>query len=222
MKTRVLIVDDHQVVIDGLSSLIASMRGFEVVGSGKNGWDALQFIEENEAPDILLMDITMPDLDGIETMEKLHEASSPIAVIMLSMHLSVAYAQRLLELGVKGYLQKDCDVEELQEALKNVRDGGTYLSKNVTELLVENRAPSSTESQKKKPLISPREKEVLLLLQEEKSSRMIAKELSISFNTVETHRKHLLNKFAVNSTVGLIREADAEWDARVRSGGFEI
>lgn len=207
MNIEVLIADDHQVVLDGLSSLIKGIKGFQVIGTAKDGWEVIDYIEKNGLPDLLLMDITMPRKDGIETMEYLKEKDNIPPTIMLSMHLSKAYVKRLLDLGVKGYLQKDCDKKELVQALKDVSEGGTYLSKNVTELLVEQNSVDENTTSKKAPKISKRESQILHLLLEEYSTRKIAEELGISFNTVETHRKHLLNKFGVRSTVGLIREA---------------
>jgi len=109
MSKQVLIADDHQVVIDGLSLLIKSTKDFIVCGTAKDGWEVIEYLDENAAPDIVLMDITMPDLDGVETMKKLQLSHPDLAVIILSMHLSGAYARSLMSLGVRGYLQKDCD-----------------------------------------------------------------------------------------------------------------
>ena len=207
MTTRILIADDHQMVLDGLKALIDLMPGFEVCGEAKNGWEVLDLLNSSELPDILIMDISMPEMDGLETMQRLADASSEVKVLIMSMHLSASYAKQLIGLGAKGYLQKDCDLSELKNALKDVREGGTYLSKNMTELLVNESGGSESEHELEKPRLSPREQEILSLLQREFSSREIGEELGISFHTVETHRKHLLNKFAVNSTIGLIREA---------------
>lgn len=207
MSTKILLVDDHQMVLDGLSALIQIMPGFSVCGKAKNGWELIEQLETQEYPDIILMDISMPELDGIETMEKLVEKDINVAVIIMSMHLSSTFARRLFSLGTRGYLQKDCDHDELRRALEDVRDGGTYLSKNMTELLVADPRTSPEAGATARPKLSPRELEILILLQQEKSSREIAEVLGITFHTVETHRKHLLNKFAVGSTIGLIREA---------------
>lgn len=210
MNTRVLVADDHQVVIDGLSLLIKGTKDFEVCGTAKDGWEVIEYLQEKDVPDILLMDITMPQLDGVETMVKLQESHPYLPVIILSMHLSGGYARSLLALGVKGYLQKDCDKKELLEALSAVRDGQTYLSKNITDLLVTEGNMSGKDESKegfKGPKITKRELQILTLIAQEHPTREIAELLGISFNTVETHRKHLLNKFAVKSTVGLIQQA---------------
>lgn len=207
--TSILIADDHQVVLDGLQALIARTRGFEVVGTAKQGWEVIDHVEAQGAPDIILMDISMPQKDGVETMRYFQEKGIAVRVIILSMHLSSSLAHTLFGLGAKGYLQKDCELEELKAALYAVRDGETYLSKNMTQVMVESAGQREEQAPEEKavPRLSPREAEVLRLLQAEMSSRQMAEELGISFNTVETHRKHLLNKFAVSSTVGLIREA---------------
>jgi len=210
MSTRILIADDHQVIIDGLSLLVNTTKGFEACGTAKDGWEVIEFLEKNPQPDILLMDITMPELDGMETMGKLQVSHPDLSVIILSMHLSGGYARTLLSLGVKGYLQKDCDKKELQDALCTVRDGGTYLSHNITDLLVkEGSSPlqDAAATRAQGPKITKREQEILELIAKEHPTREIAELLDISFNTVETHRKHLLNKFAVKSTVGLIQSA---------------
>jgi DNA-binding NarL/FixJ family response regulator len=207
---KVLIADDHQVVIDGLSLLVKSTKGFEVSGIAKNGWEVIDFLEANTTPDVLLMDISMPELDGIETMKKLQVSHPQLVVIILSMHLSSAYARGLIELGVKGYLQKDCDKKELVAALNAVSKGETFLSKNVTELLVQevgSRKESKEDSADTAPKITQRQLDVLKLIGAEHTSKGISKILGLSFNTVETHRRHLLNKFGVKSTVGLVREA---------------
>lgn len=208
MKTTVLIADDHQVVIDGLTVLIKNQRDFEIVGTANSGVEVLEFLSNNPPPDLLLMDITMPDMDGLETMESIQQHYPKIKVIMLSMHLSGAFARKLLDLGVKGYLQKDCDKQELLAGLHDVSKGGTYLSHNMTQLLLDERMSHQHEhSEQSSVKISKRETEILQLIIKEHSSREMAEILGISFNTVETHRKHLLNKFGVKTSVGLVREA---------------
>jgi DNA-binding NarL/FixJ family response regulator len=205
-KTRIILADDHQVVIDGLASLIKGLRGFEVMAIAKNGHEVLDLLAQ-EHPDILLMDISMDEMDGLEAMEHIQKNHPDLKVIILSTHLSGAYARTLLSKGVKGYLQKDCSQEELKQALCDVRDGSQYLSKNITEVLVqESGSIDGGGSETPKPKISKRELEVLELIHEEHPTRAIAEILDISFHTVEAHRRHLLNKFGVKSTVGLIRE----------------
>jgi len=136
MKTRIVIVDDHQVVLDGLSAMIKSLRDFSVIGTCTDGWELIEFVVEHDV-DMILMDISMPKLDGIETMKELKKREIDVPVVILSMHLSLAYAKELLAIGIKGYLPKDCNKDELIDALRAVKTGETYISSSLSDLLVQ-------------------------------------------------------------------------------------
>lgn len=209
MNAKLLIADDHQVVLDGLTALIKHQRDLKVIGTAKNGREVLEFLQASpKEVDMLLMDITMPELDGLDTMVYIQEHYPNLKVIILSMHLSAAYAKKLIALGARGYLQKDCDKQELLEAIKEVHEGGFYLSKSITHVLVSDRFDAGAKGKELTlPKLSKRETQILRLILEEHPTRSIATVLGISFNTVETHRKHLLNKFGVKTTVGLVKEA---------------
>ena len=207
MAIRILIADDHKIVRDGLRQMLENQGGYEVAGEAENGRKAIQLARKH-CPDIVIMDISMPDLNGIDATRQLLAENSGIRVIALSMHSDKQYVDQMLTAGVKGYLLKDCAFEELNQALKVVVRGGVYLSADIAGLVVQDyvgllheKAPDPSVA------LTIREREVLQLIAEGRSTKAIADILNISVKTVETHRKKLLEKLDVKSVAELTKIA---------------
>jgi DNA-binding NarL/FixJ family response regulator len=194
MKTKIILADDHKIVREGLKNILNNEWGIEIIAEAENGRDAIQLVEEKK-PDIIIMDIGMPELNGIESTKKISENSPNTKVIALSMHSDKQFVTGMLRAGASGYLLKDCAVDELVDAINTVRDNKIYLSSDISGVLVNelmNNLPISEGS--KTSELSDREKEVLQLLAEGISTREIASTLFISIKTVESHRKNIMVK----------------------------
>ncbi len=204
---RILLADDHKIVRDGLRSLIEDQSHMTVVGEAENGRAAIELTAEL-LPDIILMDVGMPDLNGVEATRRIKAEHPAIHVIALSMHSDTQFVARMLEAGAAGYLLKDCAFEELTDALEEVGQGRTYLSPTIAGPLVEDyiRRVSEDDSDNATPL-SPREREVLQLLAEGLISKQIARRLGVSEKTIETHRSRLMNKLGIRSVAELTKYA---------------
>ncbi len=198
-KIRVLLVDDHPLVLDGIRSRLEDDPEIMIVGEAGNGEEALQIATERK-PDIVLMDINMPVLNGIEAAEKFAELLPDIRLLMLTMHDSREYITKVLKAGAKGYILKDVSSSEMLIAIKAVYQGKTYYSSGVTDILV-------NESSKKEVPLTDREKTILQLLAEGNSNKHVARELDISVRTVETHRRNIKRKLEVKTSAGLVKYA---------------
>lgn len=202
---RVLLVDDHRIITDGLELLLADEVDIECVGACSDGAEAIAAIGHLD-PDVVLMDVDMPVLDGIEATERIKRAQSPVKVIMLSMHAEPAVVQRLMDLGADGYLVKNCGKEELLLAIRNVHEGRRHFASGVVEGMIRDhrmRAGSDTLLE----ALSGREVEVLTALAEGLGNREIGERLAISPRTVDTHRTNLMRKLDTHSVAGLVRLA---------------
>jgi DNA-binding NarL/FixJ family response regulator len=204
MTTRILLADDHALVRQGFRSLLAAIADFEVVGEAANGREALRLIRAL-APDVVLMDIAMPELNGLDaTARSLHEQPSP-RVIIVSMHSTESYVLEALRAGAVGYILKDADAGELERAIRCVARGERYLSPSVSHHLIE-RVVSAEKAAEREPL-TPRQREVLQLIAEGRSTREMAEALHLSVKTVETHRSQLMQRLQVFDVAGLTRYA---------------
>ncbi|WP_018664784.1 response regulator [Heyndrickxia acidiproducens] len=208
MKTKIAIIDDHQLFREGVKRILEFEKNFEVVAEGENGGEALDIIAEYH-PDVVLMDINMPYQNGIMATRKLVKAYPDTKVIILSIHDDESYVSHALKSGATGYLLKEMDSDALIEAVKVVADGGSYLHPKITHNLVEefrklsNRYTSGgayRQSELVRPLhiLTPRECEVLQLLADGKSNRAIGDSLYISEKTVKNHVSSILQKMKVN------------------------
>jgi DNA-binding NarL/FixJ family response regulator len=204
---RVLIADDHKILRDGLRSLLEEkMPGFECVGEAEDGAIATRMARELD-PDIVIMDIAMPHLSGIDATREIKEQSPEIKVLVLSMHASRAYVVKALQAGASGYLLKDSAFEELAAALKAAREGKMYLSTGISEATATTLRtgavvqPDLLQSQR----LTRRELQVLQLIAEGKSTKEIATKLAISAKTVETHRKQIMEKLGIRTVAGLTK-----------------
>jgi DNA-binding NarL/FixJ family response regulator len=211
--TRILLVDDHALFRAGVRTLLQSMSGFEVVGESSNGRDAVQAIERLH-PRVVVMDISMHDLNGIDAVRLIVQTFPGVRVIMLSMHATREYVLQALNAGAAGYLTKDVPPEELEEAVRAVAGGQTYLSPRVSAFVIEGlrermHADGTHGEATPDPLhtLTARQREVLQLVAEGMSTKEIAQKLSVSVKTAEAHRTQLMKRLGIHDVTGLVRLA---------------
>ncbi len=210
MPTRVLLVDDHAMIRQGLSSLLEKQPDIEVVGSVEDGRKAADIAREL-APDLVIMDISMPNLNGIDATRKIVEEMGDVKVIALSIHSSRHFVAEMLKAGASGYILKECLFDELVEAIKTVLNGGTYLSPKMTGVVIDDYVKRlSTQYQPGGPVLNEREREVLQFLSEGKSTKQIALQLHVSSKTIESNRRNIMDKLGVNSVAELTKYAVRE------------
>ena len=205
---HVLIAEDHALVRAGIRALLEKLGDVHIVGEASNGQEAVEMADALK-PDVLVMDIMMPRLNGIQAAGKLQEMKLPTHVLLLSMYSDAVFVHQAIQYGVRGYILKSSVSDELASAVRAVSTGKLYLSEPVSEILVESVANPAAAQRAGSPLdvLSPREKEVLQLIAEEHTSGEIAKMLFISEKTVEKHRASLMEKLNVRNMAGLVRIA---------------
>ena len=210
MSIRILLADDHKIVRDGLRTLIGKETGMEVIGEAENGRKALKLVQKIR-PNVVIMDVTMPDMNGIEATRKIVTEVPGVKVIALSMHSDRRFVLGMLEAGASGYLMKDCAFDELAKAVRSVAIGQTYLSPSIADVLVKGYLDKVNEkiSVGRSPL-TQREREILQLLAEGQSSKEIASHLGVSVKTVETHRRNMMQKLNMRSVAELTKYAIRE------------
>jgi DNA-binding NarL/FixJ family response regulator len=206
-EIRLLIVDDHQIILDGLTSLLSGEQGIRVVGTANNGKEALEVLKILTV-DVVLMDIDMPVMNGIEAATEIRKNPSSPKVIILSMHKEMGMIKNLIQLGVDGYLIKNSGKEELLKAIRDVFSNRQVFSPEVTLSLL-GKAPGE-ESDKKDIGLTERETEILRLIADGFSNKEIGEKLFISHRTVDTHRTNMMKKLGVNNIAGLISIAIRE------------
>jgi len=207
MSIRVLVVDDHKIIRDGLRSLIEKEPTLELVGEADNGRTAVRMAEELE-PSVIIMDVSMKDLNGVEATRQIISSNPDVKVIALSMHADKRYVSRMLGAGSSGYLLKDCAFKELTDAINSVLANKTYLSPGIMGVVVEDYVRHITrKDDTSQSALSSREMEVLQLLAEGLSTKEIGRKLHISAKTVETHRRHLMEKLNLYSVAELTKYA---------------
>jgi two-component system, NarL family, response regulator NreC len=205
MKLRVLIADDHGVVRKGLRLLLQQYPEIEVVGEAANGRDVVQQASQL-TPNVILMDVAMPLLNGIEAAEQIRKANDQIGVIMLTMHADEGYLLRARNAGVRGYLLKESAEEDLLRAVRAVSQGKPFFSPAITQTLLEDymRVLKQEGLSDSFELLTTREKEVLQLLAEGKSNKEVAYILNVSLYTVESHRTNLMQKLNLHNTAEIV------------------
>lgn len=205
MKLKVLIADDHGVVRKGLRLLLEQYSEIEVVGEAANGREAVRLAAEL-APDIVLMDVAMPLLNGIDAAEQIRKTENPAGIIMLTMHADESYVLRALNAGVKGYLLKESAEEDLLRAIKAVAQDRPFFSPAITQSLLEDymRVLKQEGLSDSFELLTSREREVLQLLAEGKSNKEVATILDVSLYTVESHRTNLMQKLNLHNTAEIV------------------
>lgn len=210
MAIRVLIADDHQIFREGLRKLLQSRGGIEVIGEADNGRDVVALAAEL-CPDVVIMDVAMPALNGIEATRKISSARGMAKVLALSMHSDNRFITRMLQAGARGYLLKDCAFEELASAIDTIVGNGVYLSPGVTGAVVREYVQHLTDGRQGAASgLSSREREVLQLVAEGLTTKDIASKLRISVKTVETHRKQIMDKLELRSVAELTKYAVRE------------
>lgn len=199
-KIKVLIVDDHPMVLEGMRSMLAQINFVSISGIGSNAYEAIQQIKSS-LPDIVITDINMPEISGIELTVKIKTEFPGVKVIAMSTYKERSYISQMIQSGASGYLVKSASKEEIEEAILSVYEGKLYMSLDTSLSADENKDLG------KAPVISSREKEVLELIADGFTNPQIAAKLFISLHTVDSHRKNLLTKFSVNNTASLIKLA---------------
>lgn len=205
-KIKLFLVDDHKMIREGLKTFLTDNPDFEIVAEAENGVDCLSQLE-NVSVDIVLTDLNMPEMDGLELTKALKEKHPDIKVIALTMMGESQHIKQMLAEGAMGYLLKDCSEEQLVNAIKNVNNGGTYYSPEVTNIILDNIRKIKPVSKSKVVLEMPltdREKEVLHLILKEQSNKEIADSLFVSVRTVDAHKRNLLDKTGSKNVAGLV------------------
>ena len=202
---RIILADDHAVMRRGLRLVLEQQEDFEVVGEASDGRTAVS-LAESLKPDIALLDITMPNLNGIEAASQINAKQLGVSTIVLSMHADEAFVLRALKAGARGYLLKESAESDLINAVRLVWDGKSFFSPTVARMLVEDyvRQLQDKDIEDSYDLLTPRERELLQLIAEGKSNKDVANMLNLSLYTVETHRSNILNKLNLHSVPELI------------------
>jgi DNA-binding NarL/FixJ family response regulator len=211
-KIKVLLADDHTVVRQGLRALLNAEQDIEIVGEAENGRQAVQMAKEL-LPDVAVMDIAMPVLNGIESTRQIVRGLSGCKVLVLSSYCDDEFVQQVTEAGASGYLVKQTAAADLLKAIREVKEGNVYFSPAIAKRLRDQcrEAFSNGQSPKKRPdALTTREAEVLQLIAEGRANKQIAAELSISIKTVEKHRQQVMNKLGIHDVAGLTRHAIAK------------
>lgn len=198
---KLALVDDHQLFREGMASLLRTISDFEIVGIYANG---KELAEQFPHPDLVLLDLNMPEMDGFSTITFLKEHHPKVRIILISMMTDYTTIDKTLKLGTNGFLPKDADKLELDLAIHAVARGEDYFHKSVTKTLIQGHQSPHMEQTVN---LTPREKEILCLIVQELTTVQMAEKLFVSVNTVETHRKNLLAKIGVSSSIGLVKFA---------------
>jgi len=202
MSIKIFIIDDHPMVVAGLNSLLGQLENIEVAGAVSNAFDAIPFLKKNKI-DVILLDINLPDISGIDLCKKIHKEFPEIKILGISTFSERSYISRMIENGASGYLIKSASAEEIAEAIDTVLKEKMYLSVSMEHIA----KPLSILPSDNLPALTKREKEILQLISEGFTNNQIAEKLFISSLTVDSHRKNLLTKLNVNNTASLIKLA---------------
>ena len=210
MAIRVFLADDHNIFRQGLAGIIAEEHDMQIVGQAEEGRDAIRQIAKLR-PDVVIMDVGMPALNGIEATRQVTGEFPQTRVIALSMHVDEKFVAEMLRAGAVGYLCKKCDADELLSAIRTVAAGRTYLSPSISGTLIDSYVRNVTA----RPVsafaqLTDREREILQLLVEEKTIKQVASDLHLSIKTVHAHREHLMRKLNVQTVAGLTKYAVRE------------
>jgi len=202
-KIRIILADDHPLIREGFKSLLGKSDAFDVIGEAETGKELIEVVK-NTSPDIVLVDITMPHMSGLDAIEQLRKEYPLLKFMVLTMHEEREYILKALRNGAHGYVLKNTERAELERAIHTVYNGQKYFSPVVTTILAESVGKKEDYAY---PDVTPREKEVLELVAGGRSTKQIADKLKISIRTVESHRINMLKKFDVSNTAELIKRA---------------
>jgi DNA-binding NarL/FixJ family response regulator len=210
MSVRIILAEDHRITREGLVNLLQERPDMQVVGEAENGREAVRLAEEL-SPDLVIMDVTMPDLNGIDATRIITTGSNHIKVIALSMYSDKQFVQGMIQAGASGYLLKDCAFEELVSAIQAVIHGDTYLSPGIAGIVVQDYLNKlTTDRSSAATVLTNREREVLQLIAEGNTTKEIAARLNVSVKTVETHRRQIMEKLGIFSIAELTKYAIRE------------
>lgn len=207
-KIRILVADDHTIVRSGVISLLSLNPDFEVVGEAENGREAIELVRTKN-PDVVLMDIGMPVLNGLEATRRIKKEFPQVKVLVLSGYDNDEYILQMIQSGANGYILKNSFLDDLYSAIRSVNEGMAFFSPSVSKIIVESyvNQPDDDASKKSKRLLTPREREILQLIAEGHLHHQIAERLSISVRTVDTHRQNIMKKLDIHDTAGLVTYA---------------
>ena len=208
-RIRVLIADDHQIMLDGLKAILSKDRSLSIVGTARNGLEVLEFLKK-EPVDVLLLDLQMPVMDGMETTLHARKSFPDLKIIMLTTNDEGSIITSLFKAGATGYLLKNASKEYLIRGIKDAFEGKKVLSSHLTEKMIESLMEPPKPKEGAMPLITKREIEVVKLIAQEYTTQEIADKLFVSTNTVATHKRNLFVKMDVKNSVGMIKKA-VEW-----------
>jgi len=209
MKTTILIADDHRIMREGLGALLGGERDLEVVGEAPDGREAVRLARELKA-DVVIMDVGMPGLNGVEATKQIAARAPDAKVLALSMHSDRRFVTEMLRAGAYGYVLKESAFEEVVRAVREVVAGRTYLSPGVVGVVVEDYVSHVRKQPSEASPLTDREREVVQLLAEGESTKRIAARLNVSVKTIETHRKHVMEKLDIHSVAELTKYAVRE------------
>ena len=204
IRTKIILADDHNLFIEGLKIMLSQMPGLEVVTEAKDGDELLLKLQLYHAH-LVICDIQMPKVSGIEAVRQIRKEYPEIKILMLSMQAEMSYIKTLFEIGVHGYLLKNASREEFETAIRKILQGGNYFSSDLLSIMMS--YPQGKSNLESEIVLTKREKEILSLIVQEHSNVIIAEKLFISLETVNSHRKNLLRKLNVKNTAGLVKYA---------------
>jgi len=205
MTTKIAITDDHQMVLKGIESMLENTAEIEIAGTYENAEETLKSLSSN-LPDVLLLDINLPDINGIDLSKQLLKKFPKLKIIALTNFEDISFVKRMLKNGVHGYLLKNTDKIELMDALKTVLSGDIYLQKDIRKRLLHQKKEQQTNNGLL-PKLTRREQDVLIAISEELTTQQISEKLFISPKTVETHRMNIMSKLGAKNSVGIVKIA---------------
>jgi len=206
MSIQILITDDHQLFREGIVNLLAAAPEIKIVGQAGNGLEAIE-MSRTLNPDVVIMDLSLPVINGVDATRILHQELPAIRILVLSMHADKHFIKEALEAGASGYLSKNCTYSQLIDAINTVYQGKKYLSAKITEVLIDDYLNKDEDATGIQQELTERESEILKLIAEGVSARDISTQLFISVKTVGTHKQHILDKLNLKSTVDIIKYA---------------
>jgi len=205
-KTRIVICDDHTLFVEGMKAMLRNESSLEIVGEARGGRQAVDLVKDLK-PDVLLMDVSMPDMNGFDATRHVHQFDPALKVLILTMHDDEELVARCLEAGAAGYIIKDAPLTQLLYAIETIRKGERYLSPIVLKKVVDGYVKSTGRPQSSYDRLSPREREVLKLLAEGFSVKEVATRLNLSVKTVDAHKSNLMKKIDVHDRTELVKYA---------------
>ncbi len=208
-KIKIVLADDHRMMIDGLRSMLSDEKDLEVVGVAYNGKEALEAVLKHNA-DVLITDYNMPEMNGLELTEALQKVKPDVKILVLTMYGDITHIEEMLQAGISGYILKNTGNDELINAIHKLHNGGTYYDDEVAQEIFRSLKDNSIKKQNvEKVNLTDREKEIIQLISQEHNNAMIGDMLSISERTVESHRKNIYRKTNTNTIIGLLKFAFA-------------